>query len=367
VWRRAIAAQTWAEVGANTLADIDPEDNPAYNPNHPASAPWHGSLGQQAMITAWCGGCYDSDGDVLWLIQGGGHGDYGGNEPYKIDLSVDNPAWEMVRAPSTDLSGNGSNGLYGDGRPRSTHTYNKSIYIPGVGPALGALGVTYPNLLGVNNPFVLSATTGEVTQVGAINPYEGASSLDAAGACYDSLRHCVWIQGTARNDMTRWNISSDTYDRFINTGSGRSGYVSLEYMPDHDCIIMLHSNAPYGMRVFDCATGTMYSPTITGSFPTGVTVGSMSGAQVRYVQSGQFVAVWNNSTNTTAITIFSAPENPRTGTWVLGELPVAPGNTITPTAMTPWGTYGRFFYSQKLDGFGVIKGVTQKVYFYARS
>lgn len=368
LWRRSIAAQHWGVIPSNTLASIDPEDNPAYNPNYPAPAPWHGTLGQEAMITAWCGGCYDSDGDVLWLIQGGGHGDYGGNEPYKLDLSLDSPDFVMVRPPSVSMGGGtGVDGLADDGRPRSTHTYNKSVYIPGVGPALGALGLTYPNLLGVNNPFVFSPVTGEVTRVGPTNPYEGASQLDAAGVCYDSLRNCIWIQGTGRNDMTRWNMDTDTFDRYINTGSGRSGYVSLEYMPDHDCIVMLHSNAPYGMRVFDCATGTMYSPTITGSFPSGITVSSMSGAQPRYVQSGQFFAVWNNSTNTTAITIFNVPANPRTGTWTVGQLPVAGGNTVTPTVRTPNFTYGRFFYSQKLDGFGLINGVTEQPYFYARS
>ena len=121
------------------------------------------------------------------------------------------------------------------------------------------------------------------------------------------------------------------------------------------------------MRVFDCATETMYSPPITGSFPSGITVSSMSGAQPRYVQSGQFFAVWNNSTNTTAITIFNVPANPRTGTWTVDQLPVAGSNTVTPTARTPNYTYGRFFYSQKLDGFGVINGVTEQPYFYARS
>lgn len=366
-WRRAIAAQHWGVVPSNTLASIDPENSPAYNPNYPGSANWHGSLGQQAMVTAWCGGCFDQDGLALWLIQGGGHGDYGGNEPYKLDLSIDTPQFTMVRPPSTDLSGDGSNGLYGDGRPRSTHTYNKSVYIPGVGPALGALGVTYPNLLGVDNPFVLSPVTGEVVRMGATNPYEIASGLDAAGACYDASRNCIWIQGTARNDMTRWNLDTDTYDRFTNTGSGRSGYVSLEYMPDHDCLLMLHSNAPFGLRVFDCATGTMHSPPFTGSFPSGVTVSDMSAAQVRYVQSGQFAAVWNNSTNTTAITVFNVPANPRTGTWTVDQLPVAPTNTVTPTVKTSLGTYGRFFYSKKLDGFGVINGVTEQPYFYARS
>lgn len=365
-WRRAIAAQHWGVVPSNTLASIDPEDNPAYNPNYPGSAPWHGTVGQRGMVEAWCGGCYDQDGDVLWLIQGGGHGDYGGNEPYKIDLSVDNPTWEMVRAPSTDLSGDGSNGLYGDGRPRSTHTYNKTVYIPGVGPALGALGVTYPNLLGVTNPFVLSPITGEVVQIGATNPYETAGQLDSAATCYDPSRNCVWIIGSGRGDMTRWNLDTDTFNEFIEVNAG-GGYLSLTYLPDHDCIVISSRTLVGGFRVYDCATGIKYTPVVTGSFPSGVVINDLSGAQMQYVQSQQLIAFWNNSESTTVITTFSVPENPRTGTWVMGQLPVASGNAVTPTARTPWGTYGRFFYSKKLDGFGVINGVTEQPYFYARS
>ena len=365
-WRRAIAAQHWAEVGSNTLASIDPEDNPAYNPNYSGSAPWHGSLGQPAMITAWNGGCYDSDGDVLWLIQGGGHGDYGGNEPYKIDLSVDSPTWEMVRAPSTDLSGDGANGLYGDGRPRSVHTYNKPVYIPNVGPALAMHGATYPSLLGVRSPLILSPTTGEMTFFGADNTNVSLSQSSGSGACYDPSRHCIWTVGGGSPGISRYDIATDTW---YYTGGGinsSGGYIALEYMPDHDCIFMAGSGYTSGFRIVDCATLTTYTPVATGSM-VGMTKALMSGAQVRYVQSEQRIAVWNNTSDTTQINVFNVPVDPMSGAWTIEQLSVGVGNTVTPTTKASGGTYGRFFHSQKLDGFGVINSVTEQIFFYARS
>lgn len=364
-WRRAIAAQHWGVVPSNTLASIDPEDNPAYNPSYPGSANWHGTLGQQAMVSAWCGGCYDSDGDVLWLIQGGGHQDYGGNEPYKLDLSLDTPQFTMVRAPSTDLSGDGSNGLYGDGRPRSTHTYNGPVYIDGVGPAMPAIGATYPNLLGVTNPYIMSAETGEMITLGSANPFIGRTEATAAGACYDPSRHCIWAVGIGSSGLCRWDIATDTWYYADNKNSS-GGYIALEYMPDHDCLFMIGKNYPSGFRIIDCTTLATYTPTATGSL-VGMDLLRMSSTAGKYCQDGQFVAIWNNDTDTTKINIFNVPSDPMTGTWSIEQLPVAPTNSVTPTVRTGWGTYGRFFYSKKLDGFGLLNGVDEQPYFYARS
>jgi hypothetical protein len=80
-----------------------------------------GSMGTQAGITnAWCGGIVHGK---KFIVHGGGHADYGGNEFPVIDLSTDAPAWDLLieRTPVGNLLG-GSN-YYADGRPTSRHTY----------------------------------------------------------------------------------------------------------------------------------------------------------------------------------------------------------------------------------------------------
>lgn len=71
-WRMAMPAGTWAEVPGNKLSDINPENNPAINSNHPGSAPWRANSGFAAIISAWCGACWDEASCNLWLpLQGG--------------------------------------------------------------------------------------------------------------------------------------------------------------------------------------------------------------------------------------------------------------------------------------------------------
>jgi hypothetical protein len=317
------------------------------------------------MVEAWCGGCYDSDNDELWLIQGGGHEDYGGNEPYKFSLSQDNPMWTMVRPPSLVMTGDGSNGLADDGRPRSTHTYNGPVFIPGVGPAMSAIGATYPSLKGVRIPYIMSRETGEVIQFGVENTYISLTESTAAASCYDPSRHCIWAVGLGDPGLCRWDIATDTW-YYADSKNSSGGYIALEYMPDHDCLFMIGKNYPSGFRIIDCTTLATYTPTATGSL-VGMDLLRMSSTAGKYCQDGQFVAIWNNDTDTTKINIFNVPSDPMTGAWTIDQLPVAASNTVTPSASTFWGTYGRFFYSKKLDGFGVINGITEQPYFYARS
>src|SRR5690606_10492391 len=66
----------------------------------------------------------------------GGHADYAGNEVYEIDLSVDAPAWKILRQPTPMkfvVPSNASKGVFNDyyldGRPSSTHTYYALNYL----------------------------------------------------------------------------------------------------------------------------------------------------------------------------------------------------------------------------------------------
>lgn len=100
-----MSAMTVAEVPtSNTLADIDPEDNPALNANYPGNATWHALGGHPLIITAWNGACYDPVLDEWWWPNQGGHTDYAGNEPYKLGVRVASPEFVMVRPPSGALT-----------------------------------------------------------------------------------------------------------------------------------------------------------------------------------------------------------------------------------------------------------------------
>lgn len=153
-WRQNLTDGVWTQIGSNTVSSIDPELSAVHNPNYPAAAPWgadnweslQGPSGRQTRIVdAWGGGVLDTDNE-RYVIWGGGHNDYLGNESYYIDLKADNPTWVMPRAPSGSLTydptfvpdaGDESAPTPLD-QPRSAHSYGKIAYIPEASSMEGA-------------------------------------------------------------------------------------------------------------------------------------------------------------------------------------------------------------------------------------
>lgn len=368
-WRKAITAETWGEVGSNTLSNIDPEDDVLINPNHPAGAPWRGTGGQAMIIDAYSGGCWDDDGSTLYII-GGGHNDYYGNEPYKIELFTASPTWEMIRNPSGAIgneisfaSGDEDTGLFSDGRLRSIHTYNKMRFVPRVGIVISITGNNGPLPQGPMRKATISPTTGELLDFSADVTF--LTSPSGSGAAYDSVRNAIYFRGNTTDEMARLNLTTNVWEA-AGTTISQGNYVCLEYIPEHDCLLMVCNGTggfANGFAVFDCDTFTLYQPSITGSF-IGMTL-SGYGQAVKY-DVGKF-AIWDNTSDTTIINTMSFSGDPRTATWVVGQLNVDVSNTVTPSVRAPNGTYNRFFYSSKLDGFGLINDVAEKIYFYARS
>jgi hypothetical protein len=133
-WVASIRPGTWAAVSLNTLADVDPANDPAANPDYPESPPWRGSTGQKSVINAWNGGAFARNVGQLGSVIafGGGHSNYFGNEIYTFDLST--RRWSRITDPFA-----GSRGVltafypdaeFPDGSPLPPHTYDYAEYHP---------------------------------------------------------------------------------------------------------------------------------------------------------------------------------------------------------------------------------------------
>jgi hypothetical protein len=359
-----MAANTWAEVPGNTLADIDPANDPAINPDYPGSDPWDG--GYANIIDAWCGGCYDSDGDVLWLPLSGGHADYAGNQPIRISLRQDTCSWEMVRNPTGAIGNEGtlndgeeSSGVYFDGQPRAIHSYNKPVYVPGYGPVIAVQGNTYRSgQAGTAKVIFIDEETGLGT-FGAANPAPNVSS--GGGACWDSSREVIYWRGAGTGSIRQYDPATDTWSTAQNSGTTAiSGYSGLAYSPELDCVLLVNDFFTDNFQVFNPDTGALIEVGVTGS-PVG---SALSGyAQPVWVEELGAFAWWNNSTDLGVINIITPGADPFVDDWAISQLTVS--GATTPSAKTSNGTYGRFFYSRKLNGFGVINAVDEPIYFYA--
>lgn len=113
--------------------------------------------------------------------------------------------------------------------------------------------------------------------------------------------------------------------------------------------------------VFDCVTGTVYTPTFSGSVSGGIRLGKQ---QWHWVESLGVAASWDNASSRTLITTLTPPADPRTGTWTVGSLSVDGSNAVTPDAAATNGTFGRFAYSSALDGFLVFNSTSGSTYFF---
>jgi hypothetical protein len=87
----------------------------------------------KGVIEAWSSGVVrDKAGSEALYIWGGGHGDYGGNEVYKLDLRATPPKMLRLTNPSQITSSvNATAPLkMPDGNPNIRHTYDGLAYLP---------------------------------------------------------------------------------------------------------------------------------------------------------------------------------------------------------------------------------------------
>lgn len=368
-WVRNQSVNTWGTIpSSNTLADLNPRNNPDINPNFPNKAEWEALGSFTAIINAWCGAC--NNDDEIWIPLPAGHADYAGAEPYRLRFKQDAPAWEMVHPPTGALpdaivtnDGQEASGLYGDGRPRAVHSYNKAIWIPNRGPAVIPQGSTsHSGQNGTLRPVILNANTGEMDLFGA--DIGVGSSGDYSGGCtaWDSLRGRVWARRKGTGRFHSYDPATNTWQLDVSDSIAVSGDTAAVYLPTHDCIVWLCATfaASNQVAVIDCATGQQTLKTYTGS-PVGMT---LNGSCQPRVMAPNQLACWNNSSSTTQINVLSFDTDPITGSWSVSQLPVAAENTVTPTAAASNGTFGRFFVSESLGILGTINAVDQPIYFY---
>ena len=376
-WVRSAMVGTWSAVPAsNTLSSLDPKNNPAINPVYPASPEWYAS-GQSRVITAWNSAAVNYAAAEMW-VWGGGHADYGGNEPYKLNLLADTPAWQMMRPPSgaignllttTGTVGESATGLYSDGRPRVTHTYNSLVYVPGKGFTVTNLYYVYPHVNGPGKAYSFSDATNDWSVLSDYTALGGVNSPNG-GCCYDSSRNCVWLLGQGAYNMVKLDCATGAATQHGLVNNHAQGPLALKYDAANDLIYILSSSSsggwldyPSRMSVFNPATALFHVlPAPTGSLASGM---SITGHGVAWDEVGGRLLLWNEQTNRAKISVLTRPvNNLLTTAWVASELTLDAGNSVTPTAAEPNGTYGRFDYIERLGGCVLINAVNQSVYFY---
>lgn len=371
-----MAKNTWAVVpAANTLSSIDPGGSAAITP--PGAD--HVGRGMTLGLLSWTGGVWDDSTGTFWIPLGGGHTDYGGNEPYRIQLGADQPAWSMVRNPTGAVGNTGitrdgreATGLYFDGRLRAVHSYNNQTFVPGLGPVISRLAGCYytATVSPANARAYRIDDAGEahlLCDYAAAN--EGSALISSSdGACaFDPTRGArgtLWSLGHGTSRLIQIDIAAGTATARGDKANYLASCDAMHYIPGMDVLAGINRGALKIWQLYRDNYSAV-APALTGNFSAGLEIANLAGFGSCWVPELRMLCLYENSSNRTQISTLT-PTRGATDPWVRGMLEVSPANTVTPPAVSSnGGLFGRFGYSSSLRGFYLVPGTTQMPYFFA--
>lgn len=210
-WAQNITPGTWAAISQNTMADVDPADDPAANSNYPNSPSYSGNTGQAGVLSAWNGGAlatgYGAKGSLL--MWGGGHQDYYGNEVYAFDLATQR--WKRLSNPYQNISFPVNNGIWPDGSPSVPHTYGFAGYHPGSNSFVSVMTQTSNTPSNATIAVMFDLGTGRWRS----GPKDSGGALVYGGwAVYDRSRDAWWAEG---------GDSGGSFVKYSMNGNGSAG------------------------------------------------------------------------------------------------------------------------------------------------
>lgn len=371
-----MAINTWAEIPAsNKLEDIDPGKNPAITP--PTED--YTARGMTAGLFAWTGGVWDDESGTFWVPLGGGHSDYGGNEPYRIKLDSDSPTWVMVRNPTGAVGNTGvtrdgqdRSGVYFDGRLRAVHSYNNQIYVPGLGPVISRQqGCYYGGHPADTRAAYRIDDAGEAhllcdyTAQNASNP---TISTDDGTCAYEPTRGArgtLWSLGNATSKLIAIDLATGAAVVRGVADNHLASCDAMHYIPGMNVLAGINRGALKIWHI-DQDYFTPLTPALSGNFSAGLEIVNLQGFGSCWAPELRQLCLYENPTNNRGQISTLTPTDGPTHPWIRGVLAVSPSNTVLPPAgSSDGGLFGRFGYSSKLRGFFLIPGTRHNPYFFA--
>lgn len=389
-WRRAMAANTWAEVpSTNVLSALDPDVLGLM----PSGNNVIGTRGMTLGYIAWTGAVWEESKLTFRLPNGGGHLDYGGNEPYRIGLGVDAPTFSRDRLPSGAIGMPAVNaydatrftGRYSDGRRRPGHPYNNQTFVPGLGPMVTRTAGAYPDGVNANAGVHLAhvrqaywldeaGESHDFCDFNSVDPGNPAIANDDGGAAFDPTRGAkgtLWTCGHGTSRLIKIDIATRVATLYAPADNYMPDGGKLLYLPGLDVLAFVGSGSNFQIMRIDLGATTPVSPTVTGSYSAGLITAIPFGVGADWDAENGQIGLWCNETNRAEVSTLtpSNPANPSAG-WVRGVRAVSGSNTVTPplcvTASADGASpFGRWARSSGLGGYALLPGVSQKPYFFA--
>jgi hypothetical protein len=327
-----LKAGYWYQVPNSHMRDVMPT-------NH--------AWGQLAHIMdAWSGGAYDTKRDWL-LINGGGHGDYSGNDTYAF--STDSLKWTRIftGTDSSIIPSNNSNPAYVDGNPASRHTYDGLTYLPDqdamfmIGGSIFNLGTFYND--------AWSFGIADTTWTGKAGYGVDLQVMNYVESDYDPVSKKVLAHMYGL--LKQYDPVADTWSEVGSASASWSGIVAAHDYKRNKFVVMGNGTfVVYNLN--DTWPVTGHTTATTGD--TAIVSAPVFPGFVYDPVADRMVAWGGNSVVYTL--------NMDTMVWTR-HLPAA-GNTVTPPAQATQGTHGRFQYVPSKNVYVAVNDIDQDVYFY---
>jgi MYXO-CTERM domain-containing protein len=338
---------SWYEVPNSHLRDVAHDWSPDPTP---------GNVG--GIIKAWGGGAFDTNGERL-LLLGGGHGDYGGNEIYAMDLDTvengpsTNP-WEKLSDPEAfdalDPDCSNPDNLTDNDQRRSQHSYSRLAYIPELDALCdtgGSIGYTYCPALRQLDCFDLSTRTWTL----------GLTAADAAGTGSTGAVHPDtgqwWLQGGSGSGLLgRFDPQSLswTYGHYDNIPGSSPGSTSAAIDPTRNLFVLVGNQRLWALDLGTFEEGVTELSEHPAPSTGGDAVIAASAPGFAYDPVQDRMVAWVGGADVYLLDLDS-------WTWTRST-PVG----ATPTAAVGNGTFGRFRYSPKYNVFVVVSSADENAF-----
>jgi hypothetical protein len=243
-----------------------------------------GVVGPASVIIAWGGAAFDTKRNAF-VFNGGGHGDYGGNEVYAFML--DEMRWQRLTDPSPMRELERGKYETTDDTPISTHTYDGLEYLPNVdrvfrnGGAEWQRGTNYDRSVWL---FDVGRRRWERKSVG---------SGGQLGTAYDPVRGTVYVVG--RSYVDEYDPVRDTWTRRVRTPDGSSHIIAID--PENRRLFNKSSSRQGGIIVHEIGPDGSVSARILGK-TTGATEWDAKLLGLEYDPVRKVLVAWEGARET---------------------------------------------------------------------
>ena len=276
------------------------------------------------IIEAWSGGCIDTFRQ-RYIIWGGGHNDYNGNEVYAIDFSNSS----VSRITQNTFT-----------NPVSRHTYGAMSYVAHADKVYSSGGATSPNGSVDRTTWLLNLATDPPTWTNDADTTPMQVTFGSISK-YDSITQLVYVYD--RDFLYTYNLTTGNY-----TLRGTGPSLSLDAS---DCIDTLR-------RRFVLIDGgsvsyiNLDSPYSTGTISAlnGNATTSLRSPGIDYDPIHDRLVLWAGGN-----TVYSLPA--AGGSWRQDALNIGPAASQTST-----GTYGRWGYIPAYNVFALVNSIDQNAF-----